>query len=72
MFLPGQIENWIFIYDLTGLGFFGFPFDDAKKIVTMLSSNYGGKLYRLYTVNAPTVAWVIWKTVSSLIDPVTV
>ena len=72
MFLPGQVENWIFIYDLNGMGLFDLPLDSIKKVNAIASNGYGGKLYRFYIVNAPSVVSMVWTPAKYFIDPVTV
>ena len=42
-----------------------------KEVTAKMSLNYGGKLAKMYTVNAPGTIWFAWKAVSSFIDPVT-
>jgi hypothetical protein len=37
-----------------------------------MSLNYGGKLNKMFTVNAPGTIWFVWKAVSAFLDPVTV
>jgi hypothetical protein len=37
-----------------------------------MSVNYGGKLYKMFTVNAPGTIWFGWKAVSAFLDAVTV
>lgn len=37
-----------------------------------MSSNYGGKLYRNYVVNAPYLISGVWKVFKAFVDPVTV
>jgi hypothetical protein len=37
-----------------------------------MSVNYGGKLFKMFTVNAPGTIWFGWKAVSAFLDPVTV
>lgn len=37
-----------------------------------MSSNYGGRLYRLWVVNAPMTVAFSWKVVSAFLDQVTV
>lgn len=72
MFLPGQIENWIFIHDLKDFGVFDISIDSVKKVNNVMSSNYGGKLYRLYVVNAPFLVYTVWTIIKTFLDPVTV
>lgn len=37
-----------------------------------MSSHYGGRLYRLWVVNAPMTVALSWKVVSAFLDQVTV
>ena len=72
MFLPGQVENWIFIHDLNGMGVTDLPINSIKKVNAIMSNAYGGKLYRLFIVNAPSLVSIIWTPAKYFIDPVTV
>jgi hypothetical protein len=72
MFIPGQVENWICIYDLGGMGLTEIPMNAIKTTTAKMSSNYGGRLYKMFTVNAPGTIWFAWKAVSAFLDPVTV
>jgi hypothetical protein len=44
----------------------------VKKVSTVISSNYGGRLFKMYVVNAPTTIWFGWKMCSAVLDQVTV
>lgn len=33
-----------------------------------MSLNYGGRLYKMFTVNAPGTVWFGWKAVSAFMD----
>jgi hypothetical protein len=72
MFLPGQIENWIVIYDLGKMGITDIPINACKQIMQTLSNNYGGRLFRLFAVNVPGTAWFTWKVMSAVLDDATV
>lgn len=72
MFIPGQVENWDIIYDLGGMGISEIPINTIKSMMQKLSSNYGGRLYRLWVVNAPLTVSISWKMVSVFLDQVTV
>jgi hypothetical protein len=72
MFLPGQIENWIIIYDLGKMGITDIPINACKQIMQTLACNYGGRLYRLFAVNVPKAAWLTWKLASTVLDDATV
>ena len=43
-----------------------------KSIVERLSLNYGGRLHKLWVVNAPSGISTTWKIVSTFLDDVTV
>lgn len=72
MFLPGQVESWVVIYDLGGMGVTEIPTGILKSIIQKLSANYGGRLYRLWVVNAPMTISFSWKIISNFMDQVTV
>ena len=71
-FIPGQVENWIVIYDLGGMGVSDIPISAIKGSSQRISQNYGGRLYKMYVVNAPGTIYFTWKIVSAFLDPVTV
>jgi len=72
MFIPGQVESWVVIYDLGGMGLTEMPISAIKAITSKMSLNFSGRLGKLYMVNAPGSMWLGWKTVSAFLDPVTV
>ena len=43
-----------------------------KATSAKMSSNYGGRLFKMFTVNAPGSIYFTWKVVSAFLDPVTV
>ena len=72
MFLPGQVENWVIIYDLGGMGVTDIPMSAIKSTTQKMSQNYGGRLFKMFVVNAPGTIYFTWKLVSAFLDPVTV
>ena len=72
MFLPGQIENWVFIHDLKDISYSDISIDTVKKVNNIMSSGYGGKLYRNFIVNAPFIVKTAWAMVKPFIDSVTI
>ena len=72
MFIPGQVENWTVIYDLGGMGVTDIPMSAIKGSSQKMSINYGGRLYKMFTVNAPGTIYFTWKIVSAFLDKVTV
>lgn len=72
MFIPGQVQSWNLIYDLAGIGISDIPLTALKDVLGRISLNYGGRLNKLWIVNAPSGVSTTWKIVSTFLDPVTV
>jgi hypothetical protein len=72
MLIPGQVEHWNIIYDLGEMGLTDVPITSLKNTLKIVSDNYGGKLYKLWIVNAPTSIYFSWKVIKNFLDPVTV
>lgn len=72
MFIPGQVQNWTVLYDLGGMGISQIPMSAIKGTTSRMSLNYGGRLYKMFTLNAPGTIYFTWKIVSAFLDPVTV
>lgn len=72
MFIPGQVENWIIIYELGGMGVTDIPISAIKASTAKMSQNYGGRLFKMFVTNAPGTIYFTWKVVSAFLDPVTV
>jgi hypothetical protein len=72
VFIPGQVECWNLIYDLGGMGLSEIPTKILKNVLKKISLNYGGRLFKLWIVNAPSSISVSWKIVSAFLDDVTV
>lgn len=60
------------IYDLSEMSISDLPLTALKGILGKISLNYGGKLYKLWIVNAPKGISTSWKIVSTFLDDVTV
>ena len=54
------------------MGVSELPMSAIKNISQRISLHYGGRLYRMYIVNAPGTIWFTWKIASAFLDPVTV
>lgn len=71
-FIPGQVESWNIIYDLGNMGITEIPSNILKNMIGKMSQNYGGRLFKLWVVNAPMTVSIGWKVVSTFMDKVTV
>lgn len=72
MFLPGQVESWCIIYDLNNMGVTEIPSNILKTMIQKMSRDYGGRLFKLWVVNAPMTVSIGWKIVSTFMDQITV
>ncbi len=70
--IPGQVESWNLIYDLGGMGLSEIPTTLLKNVLSKISLNYGGRLFKLWIVNAPSSVSMSWKIVSAFLDDITV
>jgi len=72
MMIPGQIENWIFIMDLKGMGVTSLPVNAMKKVLGFLQHNYRGRLKSLYVVNTPGSIYIPWQMIKGFLEEHTV
>lgn len=72
MFIPGQVESWSILYDLSGMSITDLPISAFKNILGRISLNYGGRLHKLWMLSAPSGVSTSWKIVSTFLDDVTV
>ena len=69
--IPGQIENWTVIVDMTNIGLTSIPKSMLQGMIAAMSKNYRGRMFRLFAVS---VAWLVrglWKVVKPMIDEFT-
>ncbi|CAD8159827.1 unnamed protein product [Paramecium octaurelia] len=70
--LPGQIENWIVIMDLGGLGIMGLPKQDLYRIMNYLSSNYRSRMHKCYVINCLKALSITWTMIKNFLEDITV
>jgi len=71
MLLPGQIERWVFIEDLKGMGITSIPFAALSKILSFLQNNFRSRLHKMYIMNSPTSLYFSWKMIKPLLEETT-
>jgi hypothetical protein len=71
LLIPGQIENWDIIMDVTGINLIFLP-SDLKKLIGILQSNYRCRLFVNFIIGMSTILKGIWSFVSSFLDESTV
>ena len=54
------------------MGITELPMGTLKDMIGVISANYGGRLYKLFTVNAPGTIYFSWQAFKGFLDPVTV
>ena len=67
IFIPGQVENWIMIADLSNVSFWKPP-TKILKIFNFLQSKYLCRLSTLYIYGMNYILSMCWKIVKKLID----
>jgi hypothetical protein len=72
MILPGVVENWLSIADLTGQGLSSLPVSALKSMIGVLQPNYRCRLGACYVLNSPrSVSW-IWGMIKPFLDKQTI
>ena len=57
---PGRVENWTVIFDLNDVGITEIPKEQLQGIVSNMTSNYRGRLYKMFVVNANMFVRGLW------------
>ena len=60
-FIPGIIENWTVIVDLSKVGLTQIPKTLLQGIISAMSKNYRGRMYKLFAVQTAWLVRGLWK-----------
>lgn len=71
LMIPGRIEQWKVIVDLSGTNLLGLQVSLIKQIARALTVNYRGRLSQMYVINAPYIISGIWNLVKNVLPEVT-
>ena len=71
MLIPGQMESWVFIINISGVSIVSMP-EPIKKMVPALSNFFCARLYKNYIMGLNFISRIIFKLVCSFLDEVTV
>lgn len=78
LLIPGQVENWVLIADMSGLNVTSVPYSVCESIIQMFSeifkfmqNNYRARLYKGYILNAPWTFSAVWTVVKQFIEETT-
>jgi hypothetical protein len=70
MTIPGQLENWIIIADVSNTSLLQIP-SDVSKLFSMLQSNYRCRLLLVYIFGMNQVLNFIWNIIKNMLQPST-
>ena len=71
MLIPGQIESWVFILNLSGVSIISLP-EPVKKLIPGLSDYFLARLYKNYIIGLNFISRIIYKLACNFLDDVTV
>lgn len=71
-FLPGQVENWVFVTNMKGMGIANLVMTSIRRIFSYLQENYKCRLHSMFVLNTPTAVYIPWQIVKKFLDEVTV
>ena len=71
LLLDGQVECWNVIFDLQDLGVFSLPYKLLQGIAKFLQSNYRGRVFRIYFLNAPWAVKTAWNVCKGFLEETT-
>jgi CRAL/TRIO domain len=72
LMIPGQIENWVVITDLNGVGLTKLPISEIRSIIKVLQDNFRCRMIVNYILNAPSSLFFIWSVVKKFIEEHTI
>jgi|JI9StandDraft_1071089.scaffolds.fasta_scaffold239802_1 hypothetical protein len=68
MMILGQVENWVAIYDLGGLGLWTIPYKALGVTVQTLAKIYKCRTSKMFVLNASQGFFNCWKIISKFIE----
>jgi len=71
LLLPGQVERWVIVLDLKGMGLTSLPFGMLKTVLGFLQNNFRSRLFKMYIMNSPTSLYFSWKMIKGLLEETT-
>jgi hypothetical protein len=71
MMLPGQVENWVCIANINSLGVTQLPLKVGNKVVSFMQSNYRGRLFKMFIVNAPFAVSMAYNAMKGILEEAT-
>eukprot|EP01017_Pseudomicrothorax_dubius_P028729 TRINITY_DN3433_c0_g1_i8.p1 TRINITY_DN3433_c0_g1~~TRINITY_DN3433_c0_g1_i8.p1 ORF type:complete len:506 (-),score=78.73 TRINITY_DN3433_c0_g1_i8:172-1689(-) len=72
MFLPGYVEQWVFILEAQNLTLFNLPLSHIRAVIEICKLNYPSFLSKMFILNMPFLLNATWNMIKGLLDPETV
>ena len=66
LLIPGQVENWIMLFNLKGTSLLSLP-EPIKRLVQELSDNFNFRLYKCYVLGMSFIMRILYKFVCTFI-----
>jgi hypothetical protein len=66
--LPGQVEQWVFIGNIKGMGIGALAVQEVRKLFEFLQTNFKCRLHKIYLVNAARTVYAPWKIAKKFLD----
>ena len=67
----GHVENWVILLDMADVWSTGLPTEQLQHLLGVMQTLYRARLYRLFVVNMPLLAYAVWKLASSFLSAYT-
>lgn len=68
MFVPGKVENWMFLLETHGLGVLGLPVKALGFVIDTMTVNFSGCLEKMFILNPSSGLNFLWSTISGWLD----
>lgn len=72
LMIPGQVENWIVITDLSNFGITELPVADLKRLIKVLQDNFRCRMIVNFVLNSPGTIFWVWNLVKRFIEEHTI
>ena len=66
------MENWVILLDLNKIGISALPISILKNLIKYLSSNYRGRMYTTYILNASNSIFIPWNIAKGFLEENTI
>ena len=69
--IPGKIESWVAIFDLTNVGTTQISNKNIQQVVKVMQRNYPGRLYKFFGIEVSMVFRAMWGLAHKFVDDFT-